>query len=170
MSEASYDKALERVARVGLEMDPRRPVTEEDVSKCEEFLGHALPSSYRRFLLEYGFGGVEDVEILGLISGDLQKASYVNAVAETVLLRDAFNLPTNLLAIANLDGDAVVCLQLSQTPKVECPIVLWDHSESSQKQIDAPHVLADSFGEYFLQRVEELIEAEGLIEAYQSES
>jgi len=157
--------ALREIDDAGLEMDLPHPVSDDDIIECEKYFGCALPESYRLFLLKLGFGGVEDVVFLGLVAGNVLKNGHVNALQFTLGLQSEFDLPPNLFAIENFDGDAVACLLLSKMKGGECPVVLWDHSERRIDQSKDPHVLAETFGEYFLTRVQELVEDEGLIES-----
>jgi len=158
MSVKLYKNALSVISGSGMEMDIAHPVTIKEIAECEEGIGFAFPLSYRQFLLEYGFGGVEDVVFQGLISGNLLEDSYVNAYSFTLELRKTHHLPYQLFAIENLEGDAVVCLLMSEMSSEECPVVLWDYSDDQQIQSKNFHILAHSFGHYFYDRVMELVD------------
>ena len=162
MSVRAFNQSIKLLESANFEMDVCRPVSGDDIRLCEQKIGFKLPKSYQVFLSEYGFGGSESIEFCGLIAGDLEKDSYVNAYAFTQGLQKDHDLPNELFAFENFDGDAVACLMLSQMKDGECPVILWDHSEDQIKQLNAPHVIADGFGLYFLKKVKELLEDEGL--------
>lgn len=133
------------------------PAPEALIKECEDAIGFSLPESYRKFLLEYGFGGVEDVEYCGLVDGKLTEEDFLNAYWITLTVRQQFQLPSDLLVIRELE-DSAVCLLLSQMEGEECPVILWDFSEDIQRQQKKPYILANSFGEYYLQCIQEIIE------------
>jgi len=130
-------------------------VSTQQVEELEKKLGFSLPESYQHFLLNYGSGAFEGWEFYGLIP---DKSDHPDDVYSfTVELREEHDLPNDLLAIENFDGDSVACLLLSALRDGECPVILWDHSEG-ERQIRKPYILANSFGDYFFEKVEDAIE------------
>ena len=167
MSVEAFKQAISLLHSVGLEMDVRRPVSDSDIELCEREIGFKLPDSYKFFLSRYGFGGAASIEFYGLISGDLRKDSYLNAFTFNQELQNDYDFldgfPKELFAFENFEGDAVACLMLSRMSNGECPVILWDHSESLERNLRKPYIYADSFGEYFLKKIRETLEYDASI-------
>ena len=95
--------------------------------KAEIRLGYVFSESYRSFLRMLGSGDFEEIPNGLWLTQDLQKN---------------MDLPESLFAFQDFDGDAVACLILSQMKSGECPVIFWDHSESYERQMQKPHILA----------------------------
>jgi len=160
MSKKSVDQAIADAENTGLFSYPKRPVSLDEISSCESSIGYSFPASYHHFLASYGFAGIAGTEFCGLIVGDLNSPSHLNAFNFTKEMREEFELPRELFAFENFDGDAVACLFLSQKVDDECPVILWDHSESFERQFKKPHILASSFGEYFFEKIKKIVDSE----------
>ena len=163
MSVEAFKQAISLLHSVGLEMDVPHPVSDSDIELCEREIGFKLPDSYKFFLSRYGYGGAASIEFYGLISGDLREDSDVNAFAVNQELQIDYSLPKELFAFENFEGDAVACLMLSRMSNGECPVILWDHSQSLERNLRKPYIYADSFGEYFLKKIRETLEYDASI-------
>ena len=80
-------------------------VTEELIHEIEKELNVQLPESYKWFLSQYGYGGINGVLIQGV---GLDKSLQV--VNTTLSLRE-YGLPNNLVVIENID-EYVYCFNL----------------------------------------------------------
>lgn len=78
-----------------------------------------MPDSFKWFINEYGYGGVNGALILGVA---LDKSLV--CVEATKELRK-YGLPKYLVVIENLE-EYVCCLDTSKLIKGECPVVEWD--------------------------------------------
>jgi len=94
-------------------------VSEEFIHEIEKKLTVQLPESYKWFLSQYGYGGINGVLIEGV---GLDKSLQV--VKTTLNLR-RYGLPESLVVIENID-EYVYCLDTAQMNKNECPILDWD--------------------------------------------
>ncbi|WOE74883.1 SMI1/KNR4 family protein [Alterisphingorhabdus coralli] len=132
-------------------------VSEDDIKEVERSISISFPLSYRMFLNFFGSGEFRGMEIRGLVPNKLFQDTSSSALTLNRNLQRDFDFPDDLFAFENHDGDAVSCLMLSWIEDGECPVILWDHSESYERQLARPHILAESFGAYFLHKVRELI-------------
>ena len=157
MSVDLFRKAIALAQMNSLDFDAQHPVSKKFVRKCEEMIGFVFPQSYLYFLLNYGFGGVEDIEFCGLVEGKLTEQYFLNAYWLTQETRRQYDIPKDLFIIRDLE-DSVVCLLLSKLENGECPVVLWSFSEDVQMQQSKPYLLAQSFGEYYSLCIQEITE------------
>jgi hypothetical protein len=63
---SEYDDLARAVERAGYEVFWQGAASSGEVERLESMLGVALPKSFRRFLEEYGGGGVVSAEISGI--------------------------------------------------------------------------------------------------------
>ena len=68
-------------------------VNENMIKEAEKKLKVRLPETYKRFLIEFGFGGLDGIEILGVA-----KNGRVVFVDTTLKLRE-LGMPQNLIVI-----------------------------------------------------------------------
>lgn len=158
----SLGKTRALIDQYGLEPAFVKPARNEDIQACARAIGFQLPQSYCVFLTTFGFGGVESIEFLGLFRGDLYKESHANAFLTTQAAHGNADLPRDYFVIETFDGDAFACLLLSSTDGLECPVVLWDLSENSEQQALKPHIIANSFDQYFHRKLLDLVEDDQL--------
>lgn len=102
-------------------------VTEELIHEIEKELNVQLPESYKWFLSQYGYGGINGVLIQGV---GLDKSLQV--VNTTLSLRE-YGLPNNLVVIENID-EYVYCFDTAQMNNNECPIIDWDQASGIGKK------------------------------------
>jgi hypothetical protein len=161
MSAEKILAALNEIDQSGLKrpyLDAKFAVSLSEIEETERRLGYNFPASYHSFLSLLGSGDFEATEFYGLVPNQLDLEEIPNALWLTHDLQETMDFPKGLFAFQNFDGDAVACLALANMVNGECPVVLWDHSENHERQLKKPHVLADTFGDYFYNKIRELIE------------
>ena len=114
--------------------------TEELVKKAENFLGLKFPNEYRRFLLEFGCGDVDGVEIFGLINDKFETNSIPDAIAITAKERKSVALEKNLIIIGDSD-EYYYALDLSKTSAPVIELI------PSKRACDC-RIVNNSFGEF----------------------
>ena len=108
------------------------------IANAESKLGITLPDEYITFLREYGHGGINGVETIGI--GRNGQFLFVD---ETLTFRQ-YGLPNNLIVIENCD-EWLYCLNTDNGH-----VVMW----SQEKQAPA----YTSFDEYLADRVSDAID------------
>lgn len=85
----------------------RKPATEVDIRAYEHILGVCFPEDYRHFLLKYGAGSINGVEIAGC---DAMLISDMNVIGKTVLqLRSYRYFPQHFIFFSDTgDGGQIV--------------------------------------------------------------
>jgi antitoxin YobK len=158
MSLQDYEKARELIAyalrRPGLISTFVGPKPETLVNSAEERLSVKFPETYRRFLLDYGAGGIGSFEIYGIIQEDFENYSYqhLNVVWLTKKERTASNLPQYLLPVFELGDGEIFCLDLRNKEGKEAQVVGFTAGYSiSDQSLD---VVAEDFGEFLLEQVQ----------------
>ena len=72
-------------------------VTQQMIKEAEERLGGKLTEAYKKFLLEFGFGGLDGIETLGIAKNGRM------VVVDTTLELRTLGMPKNLIAIEDCD-------------------------------------------------------------------
>jgi antitoxin YobK len=158
MSLQDYEKARELIAyalrRPGLISTFVGPKPETLVNSAEERLSVKFPETYRRFLLDYGAGGLGSFEIYGLIQEDFENHGYLHldVVWLTKKERTASNLPQYLLPIFDLGDGEIFCLDLRHKEGNEAQVVGFTPGYSTADQ--SLDVVAEDFGELLLDQVQ----------------
>ena len=67
------------------------------IKEAEERLGAKLTEAYKKFLLEFGFGGLDGIETLGIAKNGRM------VVVDTTLELRTLGMPKNLIAIEDCD-------------------------------------------------------------------
>lgn len=119
------------------------PQAEEAVRDAEVNLGVTFPPSYRVFLKEFGAGGVESEEVVGLGGPD-----HLDIVKLTKRLRERDNhLPDCLLPLRNDGFGNYDCIHLDlEGDNKERAIVQWNHDGGLNQDYD---VISPSFSSWF---------------------
>ncbi len=119
------------------------PVSEAQIATAEEQLGMGFPPQYREFLSNFGSGGVDSEDFIGLNGPD-----YLDIVKLTSRLRARNNpLPLWLLPLRSDGFGNYDCLDLQQpTTYGEFSVVQWNHEAGENQQCE---VLAQSFDTWF---------------------
>lgn len=113
----------------------------EQIDSAERALDVRFPTSYRAFLQEFGWGGVEDIELFGL--GD-DVPLHLDLVRMTESERSEMRprLSPNLIPIMNDGGGNLYCLDASVGFREEYPVVFWDHEADDSQE---PEEVAEDF-------------------------
>jgi hypothetical protein len=123
--------------------------TKAAIEAAERALGIAIRGDYRRFVEEYGWGGVGCMELYGL--GD-DVPRHLNLVDITTSERTEMSprLRTELLPIMNDGGGNLYCLDT----RTEGPeVVFWDHEDTPNQD---PSVEASDFSEWLASKLTEM--------------
>jgi hypothetical protein len=148
MSMGDYEQALELIEdhldEADFEAQP-----EERVARAERELGVRFPPSYRRFLLEFGAGGIGGEEIYGLINDDFEDARPPQAVGLTREFRRDGHISDDLIVIYNLGQGSYYALDTSAAgADSEAPVVAF--TPGIHRAGDQLEVIAPDFGSFFL--------------------
>jgi len=122
------------------------------VTRAETALGLTFPPSYRRFLLEMGCGGINGLEVFGLINDNFQDSTVPNGIWLTLNERRDIDLHPAYVLIGEGGDGTFYGLDTRQVGKGgEAPVVrLSVDGKQSEK-------VADSFGDYFLEAVHRVV-------------
>jgi cell wall assembly regulator SMI1 len=117
-----------------------------DISTTEASLGTTLPESYKAFLREFGWGGVDSWELCGLGTG---VPNYLDLVRITESERTMFHphIPPPLIPIMNDGFGNHYCLDTGSLNDGECPVVFWDHEKGPRQK---PEVVSQRFDLWLL--------------------
>jgi hypothetical protein len=128
------------------------PKAESLIAKAEDSLGCRFPSTYRRFLLEFGCGDCYGLEIYGVINDAFADAGIPDAVWATLRERRDSGLPTGCIVIGSTESGSLWVIDTSQTrPNDEAPVVEWVPGGSNDL---TNQVSADDFGHWLLRELQ----------------
>lgn len=129
------------------------------VQAAEKALGLKFPSSYRRFVLELGAGSFGSFEVYGVTDANFESSSVPNGIWCTLDDRKFGSLPLDLVVVSHDGTGSYYCLDCKKSSEEEL-IVLYHlgHPLAQQNK----EIIANSFGEFFLQNVREQLEFRGL--------
>lgn len=113
-------------------------VSDEMLCRAENRLSIKLPEQYKAFLLQYGHGGLDGFEVIGI--GKTGKLLFVDV---TMAYRQ-HGLSDNLIVIENCD-EWLYCINCD----TEC-VVCWEHGQVAPAY--------DSFDSYLMDRLKDSIE------------
>jgi hypothetical protein len=125
---ADIDSLIQQLEQDGKVMFWQGKASQESIQKLESLLGSRLPMSFKRFLADYGGGGFDNAEALicGIEDDDPTLEHRGTVYGDTLLCREDYALPENLVVIYLGDDDVVWCLDVSQFAGDECPVVAFD--------------------------------------------
>ncbi len=150
MSLEKYRKARALIAQAGGgDFEGAKP--EELVAKAEAALGIGFPPSYRQFLLELGAGDIAGFEVYGVVNDDFDDARVPDAIALTLDARRAGLDPRYVLIGTLGDGSHDYLDTAHPDASGEFPVV------QLSSEFEDPVTLADSFGAYFLDEVQDAL-------------
>lgn len=129
-----------------------RGATDTEIKDAERILGVVLSASYRHFLRDFGWGGVEHFEIFGL---GLDVPHYLDLINITRRERMEMEpaIPNSLVPLMNDGAGNHYCLDTRQMRKGECPVVFWDHELGKEQE---PSLIARSFDLWLLELLNDL--------------
>ncbi|WP_057913843.1 SMI1/KNR4 family protein [Peribacillus muralis] len=137
-----YLALQEFIKQYGEDDDFTGGVSEDKVKETEQKLQVSLPESYKWFLRNYGYGGFFGVDIIGY---GFTGPAVVDA---TKGHKKYYDLIDGLVVIEDIDEFAY-CLDTYKMKNGECPVITLDNQEGYGVK------LADSFLDYFIERLEE---------------
>lgn len=117
------------------------------VQKAENFLGLKFPIEYRKFLLEFGCGDVDGVEIFGLINDKFETNSVPDAIAITAKERESASLKQNLIIIGD-SSEYYYALDLGKENNTYVPVIDLIPSRKPEEC----QIVSNSFGEFLCMR------------------
>lgn len=124
--------------------------TTDEIEQAEAKLGVVLPESFRAFLQQLGWGGVEDIELYGLGSDVPEFLDLVRVTeAERTVMQPP--LPPHLVPVLNDGGGNHYCLDSSRQFRGESPIVFWEHESGPLQQ---PEDVANSFPDWLAEELD----------------
>lgn len=101
----TFEEMKARMCAAG-SMEVGKGASEAEIAVAEKTLGVPIQGDYRRFLLEFGWGGAESLELFGL-GADVPR--HLDLVEITLSERTEMHprLPHHLLPLMNNGGSAV---------------------------------------------------------------
>ena len=151
MSIAKYEQARRVVEAVG-GADFEGVKQETLVAMAERVLGLTFPPSYRRFLLEMGCGGINGLEVFGLISDNFEHSTVPNGIWLTLTERRRIGLHPAYVLIGEGGDGTFYALDTRQVGKGNEALVVRLSVDGKQSER-----VADSFGDYFLEAVRRVV-------------
>ena len=150
---ADIDSLIQQLEQSGNVMFWQGKASKESIEKLESLLGSRLPVSFKNFLTKYGGGGFDDADALicGIEDDDSTLEHRGTVYGDTLLCREDYSLPENLVVIYLGANDVVWCLDVSQFDGDECPVVAFDVFSKSTKPL-AP-TFNDFLAEYLTLRI-----------------
>ncbi len=101
------------------------PVDADELTKLEVLLGQTLPEAFKRFVREYGGGGIVGAEISGIEGNDAEIIAGGTVFGDTLECRKDFGLPEHLAVIYFHGGEICWCLDTSSISEGDCPVVSY---------------------------------------------
>ena len=134
------------------------PISEDLVRQAEDTLNCKFPLSYKSFLSQYGYGGVDSFDVDGVTSHIVPGDEIQGGVVWNVLQRrKKFGLCDHIIPLSEIGDGSYYALDLSQmNAENECPVVIWPLN--GYEDTPVLEVVAKDFGEFFLNMVKEEIE------------
>lgn len=151
MSMQNYKKACQLIEQAG-NADFAGPKPEWLVTKAENALNVKFPPTYRQFLLEFGCGGIDGVEIYGLIDDNFDNSTVPDGIWLTLDERAISNLKPSYVIIGDGgDGTQYAIDTEKVNQQGECPVL---HLSVDGKESE---IVADSFGTYLLNAIKSMV-------------
>lgn len=144
-----YDGLAAQVVAAGAEIHWYGSADDAQIEALQERLLCPLPSSYKRFLRQYGGGGVVGDDVCGIEDNDATKTSGGTALGGTLSCRSRFGLPFHLVVVYLHDDEVCWCLDTRQTVRDECPVVSYS---LALRKVDG--VVAPDFAEFMRRHLE----------------
>jgi hypothetical protein len=139
---AGFEVLIRELKEAGREIFWQGETSPKSVEELEGLLGASLPDSFRRFLVEYGGGGIVGEEISGIEDNDAALDSRGTVLGDTIRCRTDFGLPLGLIVIYLGEDDVVWCLDSKSFEGAECPVVSFDACSRMTRR------LADTFDQF----------------------
>ena len=146
---SKYDDLIEAVKNSGKEFFWYGSAPIEEVDKVETLLNIKLPHSYRRFLCEFGGGGVVDSDISGIEDGNGALDNGGTIYGDTLQCREDYNLPNHLAVFFYREDEICWCFDTDRMVNMECPLVSYN---LFKRKVE--NDISSSFEEFFTQYLE----------------
>ena len=154
MSMRDYEKAL-RLIEGSDKAYFSGPKPEEWVGKAEAALGLKFPPTYRRFLREFGCGGVASEEFYGIVDDNFETGPVPDGIWLTLRNRREFGLPHNFILVNDLGEGSRYAIDTSRVgDDGENPVVILAIGYEVFEDV------APSFGTFFYEQIEKEVTAE----------
>jgi antitoxin YobK len=145
---AEYDDLAKNVEANGWSTYWYGPAPEAEIVRLEQLLSAKLPASFKRFLREYGGGGIGDRSISGIEDGNAAHKGVGNVYGDTLRCRQEHALPPGLVVVLYYDDEVCWCLDTTRFTGEECPVVAYD---VFQREVD--RIIAPSFAAFMTERL-----------------
>jgi hypothetical protein len=141
------DSLIQQLEKSGNVMFWQGKASLVSIEKLESLLGSRLPVSFKSFLLEYGGGGFDDADavICGIENDDPTLEHRGTVYGDTLLCREDYAMPKNLVVIYLGADDVVWCLDVDHFDGDECPVVAFDAFSKATKP------LAPTFNDFLVE-------------------
>lgn len=144
---AQLDALVQKLKTTGKEVFWQGKTSPASIQRLEGLLNTRLSNSFRRFLTEYGGGGLIGEEISGVEDDDATLDYRGTVLGDTLRCRTDFALPSQFIVIYLGADDVVWCLDTSVPAETECPVVSYNVHSRTIKQ------LAETFDQFFAEYV-----------------
>ena len=125
---ASIEELIQQLEQSGKDVFWQGPASEASIYELEELIGTRLPASLKNFLASHGGGGVVGEEVSG-IENDNPILEYRGTIyGDTLLCRESYGLPANLIVIYLGGDDVVWCLDIDSFDGDDCSVVSFNVS------------------------------------------
>ncbi|WP_454674025.1 SMI1/KNR4 family protein [Achromobacter pestifer] len=121
-----YEMLAREAERAGQEIFWYGATDSNQIERVEALLHVTLPISYKKFLENYGGGGVVSAEVCGVEDNDASIESGGTVVGDTKECRERFALPDNLVVIYFHGDEVCWCLDLTNSNEEDSPVVSYN--------------------------------------------
>ncbi len=144
----TFEEMKARMCAAG-SMEVGKGASEAEIAVAEKTLGVPIQGDYRRFLLEFGWGGAESLELFGL-GADVPR--HLDLVEITLSERTEMHprLPHHLLPLMNNGAGDHYCLDTTTTSPM---VVGWWHEEDESQE---PTMEGADFSTWFAEHLRDL--------------
>lgn len=127
--------------------------TEAQIREAEQLLGIPIAGGYRSFLSQFGWGGVEHLELYGL---GVDTPDHLRLVRVTQSERSEMvpRLREQLLPVMNDGAGNLYCVDTSTTA-AEPPVVFWDHARDGGQRVE---IEARDFASWLHRQLDHLVD------------
>lgn len=146
---SQWDKLVNAIEDSEYDADFEGAVSEEEVQEAEKELGIRIPEQYRKFLLNYGCGDIEGIQIYGLGVEPDGAPSLLWLIDD---LKKNFPLPETILPFSESGDGSYAAVVVEDFDEFETGnVIYWDPIHLGP---DTFEVAAESFAEYILDLME----------------
>jgi hypothetical protein len=121
------------------------------IEAAEHAIGRSFPTTYRRFVGEFGAGNFGSFEILGVLDANFEDSAVPDGIWYTLSERRDGGLPDNLLVVGEVGDGSLYCLDLDEGE--DPAIVVCEPGEGGSVQ----ERVSGDFGEFLLEGVKSVV-------------